>query len=135
MLPHRPVDTPPMTPWQRPSRPGDTTNILTALSLGVSSLVSSAPPYRCSTAFIRGPALYVDGSVCRQALGTGKALTHSWALPMITSLYPDETSDLHKKGSITMSEAVYRATQTITPDDLSRMVLPQRDLPPALRDF
>ena len=34
-----------------------------------------------------------------------------------------------------MSEAVYRATQTITPNDLSRMVLPQRDLPSALRDF
>ncbi len=34
-----------------------------------------------------------------------------------------------------MSEAIHRATQTITPDDLSRMVLPQRDLPAALRDF
>jgi hypothetical protein len=34
-----------------------------------------------------------------------------------------------------MSEAVYRATQTITPSDLPRMVLPQRDLPSALRDF
>ena len=34
-----------------------------------------------------------------------------------------------------MSEALYRATQTITPSDLPRMVLYQRDLPAALRDF
>ncbi len=54
---------------------------------------------------------------------------------MITFSYLDETSDLHKKGSVAMSEAVYRATQTITSNDLPRMVLPQRDLPSALRDF
>jgi len=34
-----------------------------------------------------------------------------------------------------MSEAIYRTTQAITPDDLPRMVLYQRDLPAALRDF
>ena len=34
-----------------------------------------------------------------------------------------------------MSEALYRATQTITPSDLPRMVLYQRDLPAALRHF
>ena len=34
-----------------------------------------------------------------------------------------------------MSEAIYRATQTITPNDLPRMVLYQRDLPAALRHF
>lgn len=34
-----------------------------------------------------------------------------------------------------MSEALHRATQTVTIDDLPRMVLRQRDLPPALRPF
>ena len=34
-----------------------------------------------------------------------------------------------------MSEAIHRATQAITPDDLPRMVLYQRDLPAALRHF
>ena len=34
-----------------------------------------------------------------------------------------------------MSEAIHRATQTITPSDLPRMVLYQRDLPAALRHF
>ena len=34
-----------------------------------------------------------------------------------------------------MAEALYRATQTITPNDLPRMVLYQRDLPAALRHF
>jgi len=34
-----------------------------------------------------------------------------------------------------MSEAVHRATQTITSSHLSRMVLEQRDLPVALRNF
>ena len=34
-----------------------------------------------------------------------------------------------------MSEAVYRATQTITSSHLPRMVLEQRDLPVALRNF
>src|SRR2546422_4844145 len=40
-----------------------------------------------------------------------------------------------KKGNGAMSEAIHRATQTITPDDLPRMVLYQRDLPAALRHF
>jgi len=34
-----------------------------------------------------------------------------------------------------MSEALYRTTQMITPSDLPRMVLDQRDLPSALRGF
>ena len=34
-----------------------------------------------------------------------------------------------------MSEAIHRATQTITPSDLPRMVLYQRDLPADLRHF
>ena len=34
-----------------------------------------------------------------------------------------------------MSAAIHRATQTITPSDLPRMVLYQRDLPAALRHF
>jgi hypothetical protein len=34
-----------------------------------------------------------------------------------------------------MSEALYRATQTLTPADLPRLVLQQRDLPAALHDF
>lgn len=34
-----------------------------------------------------------------------------------------------------MSEAVHRATQTITPGDLPRMLLQQRDLPATLHDF
>lgn len=34
-----------------------------------------------------------------------------------------------------MSEAIHRATQTVTPDALPRMVLQQRDLPAALRMF
>ena len=79
----------------------------------------------------RYPALYVGSTEGRQA----KALTQCYALPMIASSCRTEGQDLPKKGVVVMSEALFRTTQRITASDLPRMVLNQRDLPSALRDF
>src|SRR5215471_10183613 len=104
----------PTTPGQGASRLCTTPYTPAAISSGASSRFSPAHASACIHVHY-GLALYVYEAAPRQALGTGKALTHPRALPMIAFSCQDATLALSGR---------------VTVPCLRLSIVPHRRLPP-----